>query len=41
MMGHLVFGRYGRNDASPLHKGKSWAQRLWTGMFARKPAKAH
>lgn len=41
MMGHLVFGRYGRDDASPLQKGRGWLQRVWQSMFSLRPNRTH
>ena len=41
MMGHLVFGRYGHDGASPLRAGKGWIERIWRSMFAHKPLAPH
>lgn len=39
MMGLLVNGRYGPNEASPLPLGKGWVRRVWNNLFAHKPAR--
>lgn len=39
MMGHLVFGRYGSQDAVSIHQKNGWMRRLWRNLFARTPAR--
>lgn len=38
MMGHLVFGRYGPQDAARVPHKEGWIHRLWRNLFARAPA---
>lgn len=37
MMGHLVFGRYGSQDAAPAQHKESWMHRLLRNLLAHTP----
>ena len=40
MMGHLVFGRYGRDERLALPPAQGWTAPPVASLFARKPAPA-